>query len=146
MNRRASPSGEPGAIQHCPHCGAPLALPLSVGAARCRSCRLVIGRGRAVSTPPVGASAKASAVSGLLANAARRRGAAPVDPQAVAESLLRVALDLGQKVECLRLLDYQEALDRGHDGPSVAEVIATCRSWRAARAAAAAAAERLKAT
>jgi hypothetical protein len=129
--------------QHCPHCGAPLAQPLPAGGGRCGSCRLVIGRGRALSTPQAAASSRAGARSGFLASEARRQGAAPVDPRVVAESLGRVARDLGVHIESLRLLDYQEALDRGHDGPSVAEIMATCHSWRAARAGAAAAMERL---
>lgn len=120
----------------CPHCE--ILLPTDWredDAARCPSCRLVIGPGRA--RPSAGRPGTGSA-SGVLVNAARRMEADPVEPELVLSSLQDAAERLGTPLKRLRMLDYAEST-AGRDGePSLAEVLATFSSWKRARAAAAA--------
>jgi hypothetical protein len=126
---------------YCPHCGGALAGHDDARGGRCESCRLVVGVGRA----------RAEAddevrTGGFMANAARREDAEPVAHQDAFSALQEVADDLGCAVERLRMTDYDRAVRDGTQGPSVAEVLATFDTWKAARAAAGVARDRHMAT
>jgi len=75
-------------------------------------------------------------VGGFMANAARREQAAPVEQEAAFEALRAVAATQGCPVERLRMTDYDAAMRSDVRGPSVAQVLATFDTWKAARAAA----------
>ena len=131
-------------LPHCPHCLLPIGdgsvWPFPVQASRCPHCRLLIGAGRArEDTAEDGDARSRGSAAGVLANAARREHSeAAEDPIAVLRVLCQVADRLGTPVERLRMLDYQEEAERGAEQPSLATVLATFGTWKAARAAAAA--------
>lgn len=115
----------------CPHCGGEMLTYDHARGGRCTSCRLVVGPGRARTEPLDDVRS-----GGFVANAARREDAEPV-PQALAFVALRaVAADVGCTVERLRMTDYDQAIRNGAVGPSVAQVLATFDTWKAARSAA----------
>ncbi len=118
----------------CPHCGASLPAHDDLRGGRCRACRLVVGPGRARET-----SLDEVRTGGFMANAARREDAEPVDQEAAFLALGAVAAGVGCSVERLRMTDYDKAVRDGAVGPSVAQVLATFDTWKAARAAAGAA-------
>ncbi len=116
---------------YCPHCGGELPGHDDTRGGRCLSCRLVVGVGRARTE-----SDDEVRTGGFMANAARREDAEPVAEQEAFTALQAVATDVGCAVERLRMTDYDRAVRDGTDGPSVAEVLATFDTWKAARAAA----------
>lgn len=116
---------------YCPHCGGELTSHDDAKGGRCPSCRLVVGVGRA--------RAEASQdvrTGGFMANAARREDAEPAEPAIAFRALRAVAAEVGCAVERLRMTDYDAAIRSGEPGPSVAQVLATFETWKAARAAA----------
>ena len=127
---------------HCPHCGLALsgagATAGPPAAVRCEHCRLVIGPGRALA-PGAGHTDPRSrgSAAGVLANAARRVHADAADRADVVHALQATARDLGCPVERLRMLDYQDAVERDPSRPALGGVLATFESWKAARRAAA---------
>ncbi len=118
-------------LSFCPHCGGELPAHDHATGGRCRACRLVVGPGRARA-----ASLADVRTGGFMANAARREDAEPVDEEAAFLALRAVAAEVGCTVERLRMTDYDNAVRDGVDGPSVAQVLATFDTWKAARAAA----------
>lgn len=124
--------------QLCPHCLS--TVPPSAGPARCAACRLIIGAGRTITAGTSSARTRHASGAQIAANRARREGAEPVDVAMIDEAVRLVAADLGVATDRLRLSDYQQALEDGEDGPSVAEILATCGTWKHAVAQAAQAA------
>ena len=116
---------------YCPHCGGELPAHDDAKGGRCPSCRLVVGVGRARAEPDDEVRS-----GGFMANAARREEAEPVAPELAFEALRAVAEEVGCAVERLRMTDYDRAVRDGTAGPSVAQVLATFDTWKAARAAA----------
>ena len=116
---------------YCPHCGAELPGHDDHRGGRCPSCRLVVGADRARDQAEDGVR-----TGGFMANAARREGADPVAATDAFTALRAVADTLGCPVERLRMTDYDSAHRDGAPGPSVAEVLATFDTWKAARSAA----------
>jgi hypothetical protein len=115
----------------CPHCGGELPAHDDRRGGRCPACRLVVGSGRARDTPLADVR-----TGGFVANAARREDAEPVAEEDAFGALSAVAASVGCGVERLRMTDYDRAVRGGADGPSVARVLATFTTWKAARAAA----------
>jgi hypothetical protein len=102
---------------------------------RCPHCRLVIGVGRARADGDDGehgARAHGSA-AGVVANAARREQGDVLDPDVVTFALRTVATTVGCPLDRLRMLDYQVVAEQDSTLPSLAEVIATCGTWKKAR-------------
>jgi hypothetical protein len=132
-------------LPHCPHCLLPIgdgsAWPFPPQALRCPHCRLLIGPGRAREEAAEEGDARSrGSAAGVLANAARReQSEAARDPAKVLQALVAVAGATGSAVERLRMLDYQEEAERGAEVPTLSTVLATFGTWKAARAAAAAA-------
>jgi hypothetical protein len=103
-------------------------------AGRCPTCRLVVGAGRATDTRGDGITLSgAGTAAGFLAAAARREEAEEADPTWVAGALADVAELLGVEVGRLRMLDYQEATGRDPELPELGVVLATFKTWKAAR-------------
>ncbi len=115
----------------CPHCGADLPGHDAARAGRCPTCRLVVGVDRARDEAD-----DEVRTGGFMANAARREDATPVAKDEAFIALRAVAATLGTPVERLRMTDYDKAHRDGAPGPSVAEVLATFETWKAARSAA----------
>lgn len=116
----------------CPHCGAELPGHDARRGGRCPSCRLVVGVDRARDEAD-----DEIRTGGFMANAARREGADPVAKDTALAALSAVAETLDTPVDRLRMTDYDKAHRDGAAGPSVAEVLATFDTWKAARTAAA---------
>ncbi len=129
-------------LPHCPHCLLPIAdgkvWPFPQQPMRCPHCRLIIGPGRArENTAEDGDARSRGSAAGVLANAARRAGAAAGGKDDVIVALRRTAEEVGCTVERLRMLDYQHEAERQGDLPSLSSVLATFGTWKAARSAAA---------
>lgn len=129
-------------IPHCPHCLLPIGdgrvWPFPEQPTRCQHCRLIIGPGRArENTAEDGDARSRGSAAGVLANAARRAGAAAGGKDDVIVALRRTADAVGCTVERLRMLDYQDEAERDGDLPSLSSVLATFGTWKAARSAAA---------
>jgi hypothetical protein len=122
---------------YCPHCNGELGAHDDSRGGRCPSCRLVVGVGRARHEAD-----DEVRTGGFMANAARREEAEPVAHHEAFAALQDVADDLGCAVERLRMTDYDKAVRDGFQGPSVAQVLATFDTWKAARAAAGVARDR----
>lgn len=118
-------------LLYCPHCSGELRAHDDVHGGRCPCCRLVVGarRARVEAQDDV-------RIGGFMANAARREGVEPVAPEVAYGALRAVALAVGGPVERLRMTDYDAAIRAGSPGPTLAEVLATFDTWKAARAAA----------
>lgn len=133
----ARPSGGPAeAPRLCPHCLAQIGSGNPAEAARCLTCRLVIGAGRSVSQADAAASGRsAQAGAGVLAARARRRapGAPAGDPSAAVDDLRRIAEDLGVSCERMRMVDYHNAWITDQRLTSLDEVLGAFGSWKAAR-------------
>lgn len=71
-----------------------------------------------------------------MANAARREDAEPVAEAEAFLALRAVAASMGCGVERLRMTDYDKAVRQSEQWPSVAQVLATFDTWKAARTAA----------
>lgn len=119
----------------CPHCGAVLAAERA-GPVRCGSCRLIVGAGRAVAGGVPSGRGVVGTASSFAASRARREAVGPVDPARVVAALREVAGRHAVRVQSLRMIDYRQAVAQGHEGPTLAQVMATFGSWQAARAAA----------
>lgn len=119
-------------MSYCPHCSGALDVQVASGPARCPNCRLVVGVNRSTPQPTKGRSGGTSA-SGLMLNQARREDADPVEVDVVVRAILEIASKSGRSLDRLRMVDYDEAIAAGADGPSVAEVLATCGTWKDAR-------------
>ncbi len=117
--------------KYCPHCGSELPFHDDSRGGRCPSCRLVVGVGRARAEADEDVR-----TGGFMANAARREDAEPVAEHEAFIALRAVADEVGCAVERLRMTDYDRAVRDGTEGPSVAQVLATFDTWKAARAAA----------
>ena len=102
-------------------------------AVSCPSCRLVVGQGRA--TLEDATIATAGTAAGFISSAARRTGAAAVDPRVAIEDMRHAAEAMGADVKRLRMLDYDNAQRLGVVDTTVAEVLATFGSWKGARTA-----------
>jgi hypothetical protein len=129
-------------LPHCPHCLLPIAdgkvWPFPQQPMRCPHCRLIIGPGRARQNSAEDGDARSrGSAAGVLANAARRAGAAAGGKDDVIVALRRTADTVGCTVERLRMLDYQHEAERHDDLPSLSSVLATFGTWKAARSAAA---------
>ncbi len=129
-------------LPHCPHCLLPIAdgtvWPYPQQPMRCQHCRLIIGPGRArENTAEDGDARSRGSAAGVLANAARRAGAAAGGKDDVILALRRTAVTVGCTVERLRMLDYQHEAERQGDLPSLSSVLATFGTWKSARSAAA---------
>lgn len=122
----------------CPHCHTALPSPFPIDAARCPSCRLIIGAGRAVDDTPDGRAGNIGGASGMIANAARRESANAAEPAAVLAALKHVADATSTATDRLRLFDYERARATAPQLPTVGTILATFGTWKAARAAAAA--------
>jgi hypothetical protein len=124
---------------YCPHCcltvGASAAASFPPQAIRCTSCRLLVGAGRATREPSEAISSGSAA--GTLVSAARRADVPPVDPAVAVADLRHAAALNGCEPQYLRMLDYEAAARLGDVETSLSQVIATFRSWKSARAAAA---------
>ena len=129
-------------LPHCPHCLLPIAdgkvWPFPQQPMRCPHCRLIVGPGRArENTAEDGDARSRGSAAGVLANAARRAGAAAGGKEDVILALRRTADTVGCTVERLRMLDYQHEAERQGDLPSLSSVLATFGTWKSARSAAA---------
>ena len=129
-------------LPHCPHCLLPIAdgkvWPFPQQPMRCPHCRLIVGPGRArENTAEDGDARSRGSAAGVLANAARRAGAAAGGKDEVIVALRRTADTVGCTVERLRMLDYQHEAERQGDLPSLSSVLATFGTWKSARSAAA---------
>jgi hypothetical protein len=99
---------------------------------------LIVGPGRArENTAEDGDARSRGSAAGVLANAARRAGAAAGGKDEVIVALRRTADTVGCTVERLRMLDYQHEAERQGDLPSLSSVLATFGTWKSARSAAA---------
>lgn len=126
------------ATAYCPHCAMDLATDVElpypeVEAVRCRHCRLVVGPGRARSSPE-GVSGGRGAAAGRYASEARRaaKGGEPSDPEVVLTALRQVAEQVGRRPHEVRMLEYRERSEQDEQLPRLADVIATFGSWKAA--------------
>lgn len=133
-------------VPHCPHCLLPVAdgstWPYPVTVSRCPHCRLMIGAARArAGDGDEGDPRSRGSAAGVLANAARRLDAEPIAPAEVFRALRVTASGVGSVIERLRMLDYQTACEQDARLPSLAAVLATFGTWKAARIAAARAAD-----
>ena len=108
--------------------------------AYCPHCRLLVGTGRARSTPSDEPGARGSA-AGVFAHQAKRsasRGDATEDQ--ICEAICRVAEDTGARPERLLMVDYQQEAAADDSLPTLTDVFACFGSWKRARREAAAAA------
>lgn len=112
----------------CPHCNNELFDHDEARGGRCSACRLVVGAGRTRAEP----SGEALA-AGFTANAARREAAEPIDEQVGYAALHKVALARGVNVERMRMVDYERATREDPALPTVAQLLATFDTWKAAR-------------
>jgi len=122
---------------HCPHCLNVLAdtLPWPPAGARCPQCRLVVGPGRAVGSESASKRQTATgAAAGFASNAARRDDAAPVEEALVLDAVIVLAAQRGLPVNQLRMLDYDARTREDPGIPTLSEVLATCGTWKRARA------------
>jgi hypothetical protein len=122
---------------HCPHCLNVLAdsLPWPPVGERCPQCRLVVGPGRALAAAEASKRQTATgAAAGFASNAARRDGAEPIDEDLVLDAVLALAAQRALPVNQLRMLDYEASTREDPALPTLAEVLATCGTWKRARA------------
>jgi hypothetical protein len=122
---------------HCPHCLNVLAdtLPWPPVGQRCPQCRLVVGPGRALGDEAASRRQTATgSAAGFASNAARRDDAEPVDEDLVLDAVLALAAQRNLPVNQLRMLDYDATAREDPGLPTLAEVLATCGTWKRARA------------
>lgn len=123
---------------HCPHCLLRIAdgsiWPYPLAAERCPHCRLIVGPGRArLEAGADGDARSRGSAAGVLANAARRDHGEPGDPHVVLAGLRAVSELRSTPVERLRMLDYQQVAELDPAVPTLATVLATFGTWKAAR-------------
>ena len=122
----------------CPHCfllvesDVPSAWPPKP--TRCPHCKLMIGPGRARSTPDAQPGARGTA-AGVFAQQARdhRPGEDSVEPDRIRQAIRKVADKTGSRPERLLMVDYQQRAAKDKTLPSLSEVFAAFGSWKRAR-------------
>jgi hypothetical protein len=123
---------------YCPHCF--LLVEAEVPGewppkpARCPHCKLMIGPGRARSTPDAQPGARGTA-AGVFAQQARdaREEGVEVEPDRVRQAIRGVAEKTGARPERLLMVDYQQRAAKDKSLPSLSEVFAAFGSWKRAR-------------
>src|SRR3954463_4588401 len=114
---------------YCPHC---FLLVAAEGRGewpprptRCPHCKLMIGPGRARSTPDAQPGARGTA-AGVFAQAARegRDDDTDVSPDRIRDAIRRVAEKTGSRPERLLMVDYQQRAAKDQELPSLSEVFA----------------------
>src|SRR3954469_8428816 len=122
---------------YCPHCfllvesDVPGAWPQRP--TRCPHCKLMIGPGRARSTPDAQPGARGTA-AGVFAQQARDgRDDVDVSPDRVRNAIRTVANNTGSRPERLLMVDYQQRAAKDKTLPSLSEVFAAFGSWKRAR-------------
>ena len=122
---------------YCPHCLNVLAdtLPWPPAGVRCPQCRLLVGPGRAVDAEDASKRQTATgAAAGFASNAARRDAAEPVEETRVLDAVREVAARRQVVINQLRMLDYDARAREDPALPTLAEVLATCGTWKRTRA------------
>ena len=102
---------------------------------RCQHCKLMIGPGRARSTPDAAPGARGTA-AGVFAQAAREGrddAGTDVSPERVRDAIRTVAERTGARPERLLMVDYQQRAAKDTSLPSLREVFAAFGSWKRAR-------------
>lgn len=123
--------------RYCPHCAMLLTEadgPWPIPARRCTFCDLLIGEGRATTTPAAeaGERAHASAAGVMRGRAAAAHGEI-LDRETVLDALEDVArLEGCTSLGRLRMLDYARHAALDPALPSVASVVATFGGWKSA--------------
>src|SRR3954468_5564603 len=123
---------------YCPHCF--LLVEAEVRGewpprpTRCPHCKLMIGPGRARSTPDAQPGARGTA-AGVFAQQARdaREEGIEVSPDRVRKAIRGVAEKTGSRPERLLMVDYQQRAAKDKSLPSLSEVFAAFGSWKRAR-------------
>jgi hypothetical protein len=136
---RPSAGGRPAAVGEafCPHCFLPLESggpdPWPPSPTRCPHCRLIVGPGRAKSSPAGKPGARGSA-AGIFAHRARdREEPGRASPAAVRDAIRAVARQVGSRPERLLMVDYQQHARDDDNLPALSEVFAAFGSWKRAR-------------
>jgi hypothetical protein len=123
---------------YCPHCfllvESDVEGPWPQRPARCPHCKLMIGPGRARSTPDAQPGARGTA-AGVFAQQARdgRDEDTDVSPERVRQAIRAVADRTGSRPERLLMVDYQQRAAKDKTLPSLSEVFAAFGSWKRAR-------------
>jgi hypothetical protein len=123
---------------YCPHCFLLVEADVPGGwpptPSRCPHCKLMIGPGRARSTPDAQPGARGTA-AGVFAQQARdaRDEGADISPDRVRQAIRRVAEKTGSRPERLLMVDYQQRAAKDKTLPALSEVFAAFGSWKRAR-------------
>ena len=123
---------------YCPHCfllvESDARGPWPPQPTRCQHCKLMIGPGRARSTPDAAPGARGTA-AGVFAQAARegRDEVGEVSPDRVRAAIRTVAERTGARPERLLMVDYQQRAAKDKSLPGLREVFAAFGSWKRAR-------------
>jgi hypothetical protein len=120
---------------HCPHCLCVLgtaedARPQPRQAMRCPHCRLLVAAARGVDAVTAAEQRATGSAANVLGSAARRQEGTVRSPDEIAAALREAASKLSCPVERLRMLDYDELQRAGSASISVADVLATHRTWK----------------
>lgn len=124
-------------MRMCPHCRGGLAIGDPAQPVRCMTCRLVVGPGRSVALEEAGPGGRSAGAGVLAAQARRQRDDTVADPARVVRDLVAVAGRLDVSPDALRMVDYQAAWLADPRLASLAAILGTFDTWKAARAAAA---------
>jgi hypothetical protein len=135
----AAPAAAETSEAYCPHCFL-LVESDARGSwppqpTRCQHCKLMIGPGRARSTPDAAPGARGTA-AGVFAQAAREGrddAGTDVSPERVRDAIRTVAERTGARPERLLMVDYQQRAAKDTSLPSLREVFAAFGSWKRAR-------------
>ncbi len=126
---------------YCPHCFLLIEGDVSGDwppePTRCPHCRLLVGEGRAKSSPDANPGARGTA-AGVFAHRAKRDDRDPASPEEVCAAIRTVAHELGSRPERLLMVDYQQHASADPSLPELSDVFAAFGSWKRARREAAA--------
>jgi hypothetical protein len=131
-------SSEELAEAYCPHCfllvESDVKGPYPPRPSRCPHCKLMIGPGRARSTPDAQPGARGTA-AGVFAQQARgaSEDSEPVEPDKIRDAIRSVAEMTGSRPERLLMVDYQQRAAKDDSLPGLQAVFAAFGSWKRAR-------------
>jgi len=135
MSVKAKHPAQAGA--YCPHCHLLIgqdtgkhwpAVPM-----RCPHCRLLVGAGRARSRPSSAPGAKGTAAGVFARQAKRGESDANSSPGEVLEALREASRKLGQPIERLLMVEYQQLTVVQSELPPLSDVLAAFGTWKGAR-------------